>query len=253
MFQAPNLTHPGFAHGFFTRQNGNSSGIYQSRNCGLGSNDDRAMVLENRRSVAKALGTSLENLVTPYQTHSAEVVVATTAWAPQDAPKGDAIITKVPGLAIGVLTADCVPVLFAEAENGIVGAAHAGWRGAIGGVLDATVNAIAAQGGEIGKICAAVGPAISQPHYEVGEKFQNDFLHRDKGAVPFFCIPEGSEEPHFDLLGYVCARLKAVGILNIYHLRHCTFSDESHYFSYRRAVARKEPDYGRQISAVMIS
>ncbi len=253
MILAENLRLPGIAHGFFTRQGGVSEGIYATRNCGLGSRDEPARVLENRARTARELGTAPTHLLTVRQVHSARaVVVEAPRPAPAQAEEGDAIVTAVPGLAVAVLTADCVPVLFAEGEAKIVGAAHAGWRGALGGVLEATVRRMQELGADPRRIKAGVGPAISRTVYEVGKDFQQHFLQTDPAASGHFHTPSPGARPHFDLPGYVVARLKKLGISDVAHVDHCTYGNESLYFSYRRSVQRGEPDYGRQISAVMV-
>ncbi len=243
----------GIAHGFFDRTGGVSSGIYASRNCGLGSNDARENVLANRASVAVELGTSPERLLTPYQIHSAQAVFVHTPWTPWEtatAPRADALVTNVPGLAVAVLTADCGPVLFVDPEAGVVAAAHAGWRGALHGVLEATVKEMEKQGAQRTNIRAALGPMISRAAYEVGGEFREQFLKSDPESARFF-HGEGPSSPHFDLPAYILHRLKRMGITKLSHLPHCTFADESRYFSYRRSMKRCEPDYGRQISAIM--
>lgn len=241
----------GIRHGFFTRHGGVSEGIYASLNCGAGSRDIAENVAENRRRVAKRLG-SPDHLVTPYQFHSAEVVVAEEPWSRENAPRADAVVTARPGLAIGVSTADCVPVLLADRNAKIVGAAHAGWRGARAGVLEATISAMQRLGASCSTITAAIGPAISQAAYEVGEDFEQHFISENAKNGRFFSRGEAAAQPHFDLTGYVAWRLRHAGIANIDDVEICTYADEDRFFSYRRATHLAENDYGRQISAILV-
>jgi len=243
----------GVRHGFFTRQGGVSTGIYSSLNCGLGSKDDPANVAENRARVAEILGTQPDRLLTLFQVHSAKVIVAKKAWATDGAPEADAVVTKVPGLAIGVLTADCAPVLFCDAEARVIGAAHAGWRGALSGIVESTIEAMVGLGAAPERIAATIGPAISQKAYEVGADYVERFLAEDSKAGPFFAIDDDSGEPHFDLTGYVAERLGKAGVTAITDLEHCTYCDETRLFSYRRSQHHGDPDYGRQISAILLT
>ncbi|MEM8744347.1 MAG: peptidoglycan editing factor PgeF [Pseudomonadota bacterium] len=245
-------TVPGQRHGFGTRNGGVSEGIYASLNCGIGSKDDRSDVLENRSRLAEELGAAPGMLITPYQTHSVEVAVAKEPWDTQNTPRADAVVTAQPGLAIGISTADCVPVLFADPEANIAGAAHAGWKGALAGVLEATIDAMEALGASRTRILAAIGPAISQDSYEVGEEFEANFLESDATNARFFAKPEKNARPHFNLTGYVDARLKSAGIGETENLNLCTYREEERFFSYRRSCHRQEVDYGRQISAILI-
>lgn len=244
--------HDRIVHGFFTRDGGVSGGIYGTLNCGPGSKDRPEDVAENRRRVAEELGLGAERLVSPYQYHSAEVFVAESTWTREDAPKADALVTREPGLAIGVSTADCVPVLFADADAGVVGAAHAGWRGALSGVLEATLEAMEKLGADRGAIRAAVGPAISQTAYEVGEEFRDNFLQADAANARFFAVPSSGAKPHFDLPGYAAMRLRGAGVAVVDELGVCTYAEENRLFSYRRSYHKSEDDYGRQISAIVI-
>lgn len=243
---------PGIRHGFFTREGGVSGGIYASRNCGLGSDDDRAAVLENRARTAADLGAPVDRLITPRQAHT-DCCIATAAPWPADAPpEGDAVVTATPGLAVGVLAADCAPVLFADADAGVVGAAHAGWRGALGGILDSTVAEMERLGARRENIRAVIGPTISADVYEVGEEFREAFLAQAPENQALFHTPPGRVRPHFDLPGYVRKRLASCGLRHIGNLGLCTNQNESLFFSYRRAQKGQEPDYGRQISAIVI-
>jgi purine-nucleoside/S-methyl-5'-thioadenosine phosphorylase / adenosine deaminase len=243
----------GVRHGFFTRQGGVSTGLYSSLNCGLGSKDDFGSVAENRARVAEILGTGPDRLLTLFQVHSAKAVVAKKPWTADKAPEADAVVTNVPGLAIGVLTADCAPVLFCDAEARVIGAAHAGWRGALSGIVESTVEAMVGLGARPDRIAATIGPAISQKAYEVGADYVERFLAEDKEAGQFFANDPDSGEPHFDLTGYVAERLAKVGITAITDLGLCTYCDETRLFSYRRSQHHGEPDYGRQISAILLA
>ena len=244
------LAVPGIAHGFFTRAGGVSDGIHAGLNVGLGSADERAAVVENRRRIARALGADADDVVTPYQVHSATVATVDAPF-PADIeakPRADAVVTATPGLPIGVVTADCGPVLFADPEAGVVGAAHAGWKGAVGGVVEETVAAMEALGASRADIRAALGPTISQAAYEVGPEFVERFeaSERDRYFVP------SAREGHamFDLPRYILDRLERLGVTATW-TGHCTYADPG-MFSYRRATHRAEPSYGRQMSAIML-
>lgn len=241
---------PGIAHGFFTRDGGVSGGIYASLNCGLGSNDRRDHVLENRKRVASALGA--KTVMTLYQAHTPTALVIDEPVDIAELPKADAIVTATRGLAVGVLHADCTPVLFADPEAKVVGAAHAGWRGALGGVLQATIGAMRAVGARQERIVAAIGPCISQAAYEVGPDFEAAFLKSDAASKRFFTTFTPAGRAHFDLPGFVEARLAAAGLARVVRVGPCTFATES-LFSYRRSQVRSEADYGRQISAIVVT
>jgi len=243
----------GVRHGFFTRQGGISSGIYASLNCGPGSRDDPANVAENRARVAEVLGTGPAQLITAFQKHSAVAVMADKPWKDGKAPEADAIVTNKPGLAIGVLTADCAPVLLCDGEAGVIGAAHAGWRGALAGIVEATVKAMTKLGAKPERITAAIGPAISQEAYEVGADFMQQFLAEAPDSAGFFTTDEGTGEPHFDLPAYVAERLARAGVGNVIDLGLCTYCEETRLFSYRRSQHHGEEDYGRQISAILLA
>ena len=237
-------------HGFFTRTGGVSSGIYASLNGGVGSKDETNAIDENRRRIADAFNVSAEHLLTPYQIHSPEVVVAKDPWA--ERPRADAIVTTNPEIAIGISTADCTPVLFADAQAGVIGAAHAGWRGALHGVLEATVTAMTRLGANPGHIQAAIGPTISQTSYEVGPEFQEKFEAKDPAFAKFFSDgPNG--RAHFDLPGFVARRLIETGIQGIDNLRRCTYREKELFYSYRRSTHLGEPDYGRQLSVIALT
>jgi YfiH family protein len=244
---------PGIRHGFFTRQGGVSRGHYASLNCGAGSKDDPVSVIENRSRVAQHLGAFADDVQTIYQVHSATAHVVDALVPRETLPQGDALVTRTRGLALGILTADCAPVLFADAEAGVIGAAHAGWRGALGGVLEATVAAMERLGADRTRIFAALGPCIGPQSYEVGPEFVAAFREADADNARFFTIPKGRTTPHFDLPGYVMARLGALGLKHAERHAPCTYENESMFFSFRRATHRKEPDYGRQISAIVVA
>jgi len=247
---------PGLAHGFFPRTGGVSEGIFASRNCGFGSGDRRDAVAENRDRCRRDLGPA-ETLVTVHQVHSPNVVTVTAAWTPETAPQADAMVTDRPGLALGILTADCAPILFADAEAGVIGAAHAGWKGALGGVTDATIAAMRALGAVPERIAAAVGPCIGPDGYEVGPEFRDRFLAEDPDSARFFRTPARTNgttpRPHFDLPGYVAQRLRRAGLRDVTVTGLDTLAREDQFFSYRRTTLRKEADYGRQISAILLT
>jgi len=239
------------AHGFFGQRGGVSSGIYSSLNCGPGSDDDPANVAENRRIAASVISGRRDTpLLTCYQIHSAKVAVASSDWG-EDRPKADAIVTKKPGLIIGILTADCTPVLFADEKAGVIGAAHAGWKGALGGVLEETINAMEKLGADRENINAAIGPTIHAPSYEVTTDFRDHFLGEAGDAEKFFLSGKDSSHVQFDLPGYVRQVIVCAWIENIWDANIDTYPSDDH-FSYRRTTHRRETDYGRQISAIMM-
>jgi YfiH family protein len=252
--EAPGLAGlTGIRHAFFTRGGGVSPGVYASLNAGVGSNDDPRNVAANRARMAASLGVAPEQFLTCYQIHSPDVVVADAPWSAQARPRADAIVTSRPGLAIGVSTADCGPVLFAEPQAGIVGAAHAGWRGALAGVTDATVAAMERLGAARERIVAAIGPMIRQPNYEVGPDLMDHFIAADPANRRFFAPAAREGHFMFDLAGYVAARLAAAGIGAIEDLGACTYADPAQFYSYRRMSHRREADYGRHINAIVLS
>jgi YfiH family protein len=237
-------------HGFFTRAGGVSTGLYAGLNCGFGSDDDPAHVAENRARAAARLGLGLEALVTVHQIHSADAVTVTATWPREAAPKADAMVTDRPGIMLGILTADCVPVLFVDAEAGVIGAAHAGWKGALYGVLDATVAAMTALGAR--RIAAGIGPAIQQHSYEVGPEFPTRFIEADPENARFAVPAARPGHFMFDLPGYVEARLRGLDIAAVERSPLDTRSEEQQFFSYRRATLKGEPDYGRGLSAIAL-
>lgn len=250
--QAPELGDPRLAHAFFTREGGVSSGIYESLNCGLGSNDARENALENRRRAAGALGLTAGRLVTLYQIHSAEAVIVNEPWEPGEGPKADGMATRTRGLALGVLAADCTPILFADAEGGVIGACHAGWKGALAGVAEATIDAMIALGAVRARIVAAIGPTIRQPAYEVGTDYRDNFTSADPRSAPFFA--PGKDETHvqFDLPGYLKTRLTGAGVTTVADTALCTYDDPG-FFSFRRTTHRGESDYGRNLSTIALT
>jgi hypothetical protein len=245
---------PGIAHGFFGRVGGVSTGIYESLNCGFsrlaGEKDGWGAVVENRRRVLAALGAP--QLVTLSQVHSAATVTVTEPWAMADSPQADAMVTATRGIALGILTADCAPVLFADAEAHVIGAAHAGWKGALGGVVEATLAAMEALGARRQHVVAAIGPCISQANYEVGPEFQARFAAEDADHARFFVPSARAEHHRFDLEGFVAARLRRAGVDRIERLSACTYARDADFFSFRRATHRGEKDYGREISAIAL-
>lgn len=246
------LTHDalaGVTHGFFTRKGGASSGIFHGLNCGQGSSDQSEAVAVNRERVSQWLGITPDALVGVHQVHSPDVVTVTGPLA--DRPKADALVTNVPGLALSVLTADCQPVLFADRTAGVIGAAHAGWRGALSGVLANTVRAMEALGATAPNITAVIGPTISQRAYEVGPDFMQTFVDEDPAFDRFFAGGTG-DRVQFDLPGFGLHCLRAAGVGTACWIGHCTYSDPQRFFSYRRSVHLKEADYGRLISAIRL-
>lgn len=238
----------GLAHGFFTRKGGVSGGVYAGLNCGAGSQDDPAHVRENRARVAGAMGLGADELISVHQCHSARAVyVDGPVETPR--PQCDAMVSDHPGLALGILTADCAPILLADRKAGVVAAAHAGWRGALGGVLGATIDLMCEKGAARGQIAAVVGPCISQAAYEVGPEFLDSFLAEDAAYAQFFAGGKG-DRMQFDLPSFALSRLHEEGLHSARWTGHCTFADEAQFFSYRRTTHRNEADYGRLIAAI---
>lgn len=243
----------GVAHGFFTREGGTSAGLFSSLNCGFGSGDDLDSVARNRALVAGSIGVEPDKLLTLYQEHSPRVITVSTPWRRENAPLADAMVTKEPGIALGALTADCAPVIFADARARIIGIAHAGWKGALNGVTDATISAMEELGAHRASIIAVIGPAISAAVYEVGPEFHSRFLEADPANDAFFRPAVREQHRLFDLPEYLLARLRRSGIGRANDLALCTYDDEQRFFSYRRATHRNESNYGRLISAVAIT
>jgi YfiH family protein len=238
------------SHGFFTRRGGVSEGIYGSLNTGYGSDDDADRVRENRRRIAAQLGVDNDRLLTIHQWHSADAVLADKPWDVRQPPEGDAVVTDQPGIAAAINTADCTPVLFCSDDGRVVGAAHAGWKGAIGGILGSTVARMKKLGAK--DVHATIGPTISQLNYEVGPEYRAQFVERDAASERFFIPSAKPGHFMFDLPGFVRARLDDLELASIEDTALCTYADEQRFFSYRRTVHRGEPDYGRQLSAICI-
>ena len=250
--KASALALRGVTHGFFGRRGGVSTGVYESLNCGPGSGDSRDSVIENRARAVTALSGDA-TLVTLYQVHSAQAVTVSKPWQIADNPKADAFATNTSGIALGILTADCAPILLADTEAHVIGAAHAGWGGAFAGVSESVVTAMERLGARRERIAAAIGPCISQPSYEVGPEFKTRFLADDPANERFFEPSKRVGHWQFDLPAYVAHRLRQSGIGTIEALSACTYVDEANFFSYRRTTHRKEADYGRQLSAIMLT
>jgi YfiH family protein len=240
----------GIRHGFLTRRGGVSDGIYASLNCGLGSNDDQEAVVENRARALRSAGLEPQSLSTAYQVHSAKVAVVGEDWNEAERPQVDGLVTRTLGKSLGILTADCVPVLFADQQAGVIGAAHAGWKGAIGGVLQETVSVMEQLGATRARIKAGIGPAIAQKSYEVGPEFPNAFIDRDRANARFFMTATRCRHFMFDLVGFVERELTMLGIAGVAVAGNDTCAEADDFFSYRRTTLAKEPDYGRQISVI---
>ncbi|WP_338691820.1 peptidoglycan editing factor PgeF [Bradyrhizobium sp. 26S5] len=242
---------PGLRHAFFSREGGVSEGIYAALNGGLGSNDDPARVAENRRRMAAQLGVPLDHLISVHQVHSPDVVVVDGPWNGAPRPKADALVTRTEGLAISVTTADCGPILCVDPNARVIGAAHAGWKGALTGILESTIDAMERLGAQRSGIVAAIGPMIRKESYEVGNEFVERFIEADAENGVFFLPGERDGHAMFDLAGFIRMRLENAGVLMIDDLGIDTYSDER-CFSYRRSVHRKEADYGRHVHAIAL-
>ena len=245
-------TDPGIRHAFFTRQGGVSEGLFDSLNCGFGSGDEPQRVAANREIAMARLGQTADRLVTVRQIHSAGVVVVERPWRREESPTADGLVTAVPGIALGVLAADGAPILFYDPVARVIGAAHGGWRGALGGVVDATIAWMAELGAERPHIRAAIGPCIARRSYEVGLEFPQPFVAEDPGNVRFFASAPGLGRFLFDLGGYIAHRLARAGITTVEVARHDTVAEEERFFSYRRARLRGERCYGRGLSAIVL-
>jgi YfiH family protein len=246
---------PGLRHAFFTRDGGVSEGIYGGLNGGLngglGSRDDPANIHENRRRMAEQMGVTPEHFLSVHQIHSPDAVIATGPWQGPDRPKADAIVTRAEGLAIGVTAADCGPILLVDPTARVIGAAHAGWKGALTGILESTIDAMEKLGAERNSMVAAIGPLIRQPSYEVGGEFVERFIAQDADNAMFFLPAARDGHAMFDLAGLIRMRLENAGVLMIDDLGVDTYSDER-FYSYRRSVHRQEPDYGRHVHAIIL-
>jgi polyphenol oxidase len=250
--EAPELaSYPNLRHAFFTRQGGVSEGIYASLNGGLGSSDDPARIRENRRRMADELHVGPEALVSLHQVHSPDAVVVAGPWT-GERPRADGMASATPGVALAITTADCGPILFADPHAGVIGAAHAGWRGALTGVLEATLAAMEGLGARRGKTVAVLGPTIGREAYEVSDDFVAHFAGADPGSARFFTPNGRPGHAQFDLPAYIGARLAAAGVGEFASLDLCTYADEERFYSYRRTTHRGEPDYGRLISAITL-
>jgi YfiH family protein len=247
------LALTGIRHAFFTREGGVSGGIYESLNGGVGSRDDAAHVGENRARMAASLGVVPDRFLTVYQVHSPTVIVAETPWSHEARPRADAIVTRMRDLAIGVTTADCGPVLFADPTAHVIGTAHAGWRGALTGVIEATLDAMERLGAKRRNIRAAIGPMIRQQNYEVGPDLIERFAAEDGASSRFFAPTARDGHAQFDLGGYVATRLERAGVDQIDDLGLCTYADPARFYSYRRVSHRAEPDYGRHVNAIVLT
>ena len=254
MLQAATLaTLERVRHAFFTRSGGVSEGVYASLNGGVGSRDTPDNVTENRARMAAVLGVTPDRLLTAYQIHSPNVVVADEPWTPENRPRADAIVTRVPRLAIGVSTADCGPLLFADSAARVIGAAHAGWRGALTGVIEETIAAMERLGAERDSISVALGPTIRQQNYEVGPEFVERFLTADPANADFFAPSQRAGHAMFDLTGYIAQRVRQAGIAQFEDLSLCTYAELARFFSYRRTTLHGEPDYGRHVNAIVLA
>lgn len=242
----------GIRHGFFTREGGVSGGLFSSLNCGYGSGDDPENVARNRAIAADRLGLAGDRLITCYQIHSATVLTVTEPWRREDAPRADGMVTDRPDLALGVLAADCAPVLFADPKAGVIGAAHGGWKGALGGVMEATVGAMTALGAAPSRIRAGIGPCIAQQSYEVGPEFPGRFAEVDTESGAFFVPAKRPGHFRFDLPGYIAHRLARLGLGTVANAACDTVADPTRFFSYRRACLAGERDYGRALAAISL-
>ena len=244
------LEHDGITHGFFGRQGGVSKGQYESLNIGHGSNDDTMTITENRARVATALGTTETQLISLSQIHSTEVIILDAPFK-GETPKADGLVTKTPGIAISALAADCGPVLFCDPQAAIIGACHAGWRGALAGVTTQTIAAMESLGASRGNIQAVLGPCISQDNYEVGHDYRDTFVAENESYDRFFCLGP-NRKPHFDLKRFILAKIRKAGVTQIDSLPDCTYAQPKEYFSYRYNTHQGLEGYGRNISVIML-
>jgi polyphenol oxidase len=250
---AESLRVPGVAHGFFTRLGGISQGVYASLNGGVGSRDAPEAVTENRARIAAALGAAPERLAVPFQIHSPDAVAITELWPPSTRPECDALATATPGLALGVTGADCGMILFADQRARVIGAAHAGWKGALRGVVEATVRAMEGLGAKRSDIVAALGPCIGPRSYEVGAEFVAAFANAGEDTACHFQPSRRDGHSMFNLNTYIAERAARAGVGHFEDLGLDTYSDEHRFFSYRRATHRKQPDYGRLLSVIVMN
>lgn len=241
----------GITHGFFSRHGGISEGIYASLNTGRGSDDTPEHIAENRKRVAKALGTDAQRLLSVHQCHTTDVITALDPWDAENNPKADAIVTNIPGIACSALSADCAPVLLADPVAHIVGAAHAGWRGALNGITDTTIEAMIALGAQPENIYAVIGPCIGPQHFEVGPEFVTAFIAEHQDTAKLFRKGRG-DRSYFDIKTYLVRKLLRAGIHTAQALPDCTYEQNQDYFSYRYNTHNATTDYGRNISAIMI-
>lgn len=249
MVRAENLST--ITHGFFGRRGGVSQGVFASLNCGAGSGDARDAVIENRKRATVQLSPDAK-LVTVHQIHSAKAMIVIEPWEIGEGPQADAMATNMPNIALGILTADCAPVLFADETARVIGAAHAGWKGALSDVVQCTIDAMESLGANRARIAAAIGPCISQANYETGPEFRDAFLAADSNHAAFFTPSNRIDHWRFDLEGFVTHRLVQAGVENVARLSACTYAREADFYSFRRATHRGEKDYGRQLSAIML-
>lgn len=247
------LDGEGVRHAFFTRQGGVSTGVYATLNGGVGSKDERAHVLENRARMAATLGVKPENFLVPFQFHSADAIVADAPWDVDHRPRADGIVTRTRGIGLGVTGADCGVVLFSDAKGGVIGAAHSGWKGALTGVLEATIARMVDIGAERSRIVAVLGPTIGPDSYEVGAEFVARFVENDAGHATFFRPSRREGHSMFDLPGFISMRMEKAGLAAFRNLGLDTYADEERFYSYRRSVHRGEPDYGRLVAGVALA
>jgi hypothetical protein len=253
MIRIKEFSHsPRIAHGFFTREGGISKGLYSSLNCSFGSNDHFKNVETNRNRVLQKLGIQNGRLITLKQIHSDKVLNVVNPWNYEDAPDGDGLVTNIPGLVLGILTADCAPVLFVDHIAKVIGAAHAGWRGALTGILESTIEEMIKLGSSASNIKAAIGPCIGLGSYEIGPEFREKFIEGDIRNEQFFTRSTRQGHYKFDLASYIQSRLSEIGVLKVYKTTYDTYQDKSLFFSYRRSVIERQKDYGRELSAISV-